>query len=392
MKETVLIIGAGPAGTASAMNLLKAGFQPVIIEAETFPRYRIGESLTTECVDALGRLDLVEKLSKLKAPQKKGVRIFSKHPKNSFYVGAGDAWQVERATFDGMMLETAVERGAEHFQGKVRKLTHDENQWNLEIELPDGKITADSARFVIDASGQHRFSERQGIFGPLKEGEYSRQIAIFSQYESVTNKPEDAFDTLILYRAEHEWVWMIPLSETRTSVGLVLTVDEFKRQKLPLEEFLDARLGSFTAPVIERIGSARRVEKVRAISNYSYQIDDYVHEGLFCVGDSHGFIDPIFSFGVEFAVVEAEYAAKAIQACAESPKPKWNEHARRYVDITTSAQGVIRDMLAYFWAHPWGFANMAHVRHKGEFLELFAGRIYEIKDGAGLKKMRASIG
>jgi len=38
MKETVLIIGAGPAGTASAMNLLKAGFQPVIIEAETFPR------------------------------------------------------------------------------------------------------------------------------------------------------------------------------------------------------------------------------------------------------------------------------------------------------------------------------------------------------------------
>ena len=96
------------------------GVKPVIIEAETFPRYHIGESLTTECVDALGRLDLVEKLNKLKAPQKKGVRIFSKHPKNSFYVGAGDAWQVERATFDGMMLETAVERGAEHFQGKVR--------------------------------------------------------------------------------------------------------------------------------------------------------------------------------------------------------------------------------------------------------------------------------
>ncbi len=391
VQEAVLIIGGGPAGTASAMNLVKAGLQPVIIEAETFPRYHIGESLTTECVDALNRLDLVDKLVKLKAPQKKGVRIFSKHPQNSFYVGAGDAWQVERAKFDAMMLETALERGADHIQGKVCKLAHDEDKWRMDIELPDGRIIERSARFVIDASGQQRFSQRQGILGPLKEGAYSRQIAVFSQYENVTKKPEDAFDTLILYREEHEWVWMIPLSETLTSIGLVLTVDAFKQQKLPLEVFLDNRLSFFTAPLTERIGSAKRVDNVRTISNYSYHIDEYVHDGLFCVGDSHGFIDPIFSFGVEFAILEAEYAAKAIQACCESSRSEWDEHARGYMDITSSAQDIIRDMLAYFWAHPWGFANMAHVRHKDEFLEIFAGRIYEIKDGEGLKKMRASM-
>ncbi|MEN8131386.1 MAG: hypothetical protein ABFS45_14585 [Pseudomonadota bacterium] len=43
-----------------------------------------------------------------------------------------------------------------------------------------------------------------------------------------------------------------------------------------------------------------------------------------------------------------------------------------------------------FWAHPWGVANMAHVRFKEEFLEIFAGRIYEIKAGEGLRKIRAS--
>jgi|GEM_PF-5344445 len=36
-------------------------------------------------------------------------------------------------------------------------------------------------------------------------------------------------------------------------------------------------------------------------------------------------------------------------------------------------------------------AGLAHVCHKDEFLELFVGRTYEIKDGAGLKKMHASM-
>ncbi|MCP4936811.1 MAG: hypothetical protein GY927_22060 [bacterium] len=59
------------------------------------------------------------------------------------------------------------------------------------------------------------------------------------------------------------------------------------------------------------------------------------------------------------------------------------------MDVTANAQSVIQDMLNYFWAHPWGFAHMAHARHKEEFLELFAGRIYEIEPGEGLQKMRA---
>lgn len=391
MKEPVLIIGGGPAGTASAMNLLRQGFQPLIIESDAFPRYHIGESLTTECVDALNRLGLEEQLIRLGAPQKQGVRIFSKDPENSFFVGAGDAWQVERERFDCMMLETAVARGAAHLHGQVRELIKKGGQWCMQIESSDGRMLERSARFVIDASGQQRFSVRQALFGPLKDGDYAHQIALFSQYENVAKRPEDAFDTLILHRETHEWAWMIPLSETVYSIGLVTPVDAFKKDKLPMEAFLHTGLNTFTPPLVERVAPANRVGEVRAISSYSYRIDDYAAGGLFCVGDSHGFIDPIFSFGVEFSVLEAEYVSKAIKACSQSDLSNWDEHARQYMKVTSAAQKVIEDMLTYFWAHPWGFANMAHVRHKEEFLELFAGRIYEIEAGEGLMKMRASI-
>ena len=46
MKTDVVIVGGGPAGSASAMFLAREGIKPVIVEAEKFPRYHIGESLT----------------------------------------------------------------------------------------------------------------------------------------------------------------------------------------------------------------------------------------------------------------------------------------------------------------------------------------------------------
>ena len=116
VSEPAIIVGGGPAGCASALNLIHAGLEPTIIEAEAFPRFHIGESLTTECTDALNRLGLRAELANLAAPRKTGVRIFSANPENSFYVGAGDAWQVERARFDEMLLETAVKRGANLLQ------------------------------------------------------------------------------------------------------------------------------------------------------------------------------------------------------------------------------------------------------------------------------------
>jgi flavin-dependent dehydrogenase len=320
------------------------------------------------------------------------VRIFSKHPENSFFVGAGDAWQVERDRFDRMLLETAIERGGEHIHGRVQRLSQtDTGDWLMTIRLADGRMQQRRARFVIDASGQERFSIKKGLFGPAREGDYSRQIALFAQYEGVNKQPKDACDTLIHHREIHEWVWMIPLSETVYSVGLVLPVTDFKAGKLPMEEFLDKHLLSFTDPLVERLRTAKRINQVRAISSYSYRIDEYVRDGLFCVGDSHGFIDPIFSFGVEFAVLEAEYVGKTLQQCSRCDPSEWPRLAREYMQVTTDGQAVVEDMLAYFWAHPWGFANMAHVRHKQEFLEIFAGRVYEMEAGEGLRHMRASM-
>ena len=391
MPEDVIIIGGGPAGSSSALNLLNLGLKPIIIESDQFPRFHIGESLTTECVDALTRLGLKADIERLRPARKKGVRIFSGHPQNSFYVGAGDAWQVERAGFDKLLLDTAIARGASIIKGQAFELIREDDQWIVQVKRADGKPEKLRARFLIDASGQKRFSYRQGFTSTLIEGNYAHQIAFFSHYTKVKKMPLDNDDTLIFHRSGHQWCWIIPLSDEITSIGLVTPVARYKANKLPADEFIQTSLENFSEPLKIRFHQAQRATPVRTISNYSYQIDEFAGQGLYCVGDSHRFIDPIFSFGVEFAILEAEYMGKAVSNCLTKKNAHWQQAENHYMQVTSTAQNVVSDLLSYFWAHPWGFAQMAHHRHKEEFLEIFAGRIYEIEAGTGLTKMRASI-
>ena len=55
----VLVIGAGPAGAASAALLHRAGKTVRVVEKQHFPRFVIGESLLPHCMDVLDAAGLL---------------------------------------------------------------------------------------------------------------------------------------------------------------------------------------------------------------------------------------------------------------------------------------------------------------------------------------------
>ena len=57
-----LVVGAGPAGTSAATILAQHGRRVALIERESFPRYKVGESMIPHCWYALDRLGVVDKL------------------------------------------------------------------------------------------------------------------------------------------------------------------------------------------------------------------------------------------------------------------------------------------------------------------------------------------
>ncbi len=112
----VAVIGGGPAGAALATFLARKGRRCAVFEKARFPRYHIGESLIPDTYGVLDRLELLPKLRDSDYPVKHSVRFVPHDGKEPvpFYFSEtieGDrahTWQVERSTFDLMMLRHAA--------------------------------------------------------------------------------------------------------------------------------------------------------------------------------------------------------------------------------------------------------------------------------------------
>ena len=72
----VVIIGAGPGGCSSAIELAKRGFQVAILEKSNFPRHRIGESLPPKIFSALRILGVEKEINSLGFAPMTGTTVY----------------------------------------------------------------------------------------------------------------------------------------------------------------------------------------------------------------------------------------------------------------------------------------------------------------------------
>src|SRR5436190_4644725 len=189
----VLIIGGGPAGTCTAMFLKKFyGVQSIIVEKERFPRYHIGESFTGETGGQLRKIDMASALDSQEYPVKIGTKVYGTGGKNSFYIPvmaringelqAVTTWQARRSIFDQLLLDTAISRGVEIFNGEaVTPLKDGDKIVGARCRSKEGIEEDIRARVMIDASGQGTFLANRGVIGPKDRSNYDKQLAVFSQ-------------------------------------------------------------------------------------------------------------------------------------------------------------------------------------------------------------------
>ena len=60
-KFDCIVIGAGPAGSAAAMEMARAGLDILVLDRGEFPRFRIGESFLPRTKRAFRRLGVLDK-------------------------------------------------------------------------------------------------------------------------------------------------------------------------------------------------------------------------------------------------------------------------------------------------------------------------------------------
>src|SRR5207237_6671647 len=163
------IIGGGPAGSTAAALLARANRRVIVFEREKIPRVHIGESLLPFSMKAFTRLGLHEKFRRAGFLKKFGGEILGacSEPGTKFYFKDGyrsqtdHAYQVTRGDFDKLLLDHAVECGAEiHEETSVDRVEFSNDDVELTVRS-NGPAHSIRASYIMDASGRTSFLGRQ---------------------------------------------------------------------------------------------------------------------------------------------------------------------------------------------------------------------------------------
>jgi flavin-dependent dehydrogenase len=325
----VAVIGAGPAGAVASALLARAGRSVLVLERQHFPRFSIGESLLPQSMAYLEEAGMLQAVVEAGFQYKNGAsfvhgeKVSSYDFRDKHSAGWGTTYQVERAVFDQLLINSAAEQGVQvRFGHTVRSMQTGEAP-TLEVQDEEGRVYCVSARFVLDASGFGRVLPR--LLGLERPSGMPPRAALFSHVKDAL--PAGSTDRDKICVAVHPerrdvWYWMIPLAGGRTSVGCVaaagfLDVPEEQREA-KLRELMRAE------PTVARlIGDAPFLLPVNRIGGYSANVERLHGPGFALLGNAGEFLDPVFSSGVTIALRSAHLATKTLLRQLDGERVDW---------------------------------------------------------------------
>lgn len=299
-------MGGGPAGSATALNLLRAGVDPsdiAIFDRATFPRPKLcGGALTWRGTEALHEL--------LGTQPELGCETRSLEFRCS--LGAfpvqerGAQWLYDRAHLDHLLLQRCIDAGVQVHQATPVKEVHVDGD-RAALVTKHGTQTycwvvgADGARGIVARS----LGLGGGIVGRLVEAVYTKRDAS----EHVRDRLYFDFDPVIDGIPGYAWIFPYPKPH-RDGLWKIGIMDG--RGVTPGKE-----LRAWTDRYAERNGFERVDAKIAGWPEHYYSPETCAHRpGLILVGEAWG-IDPLLGEGIAPALYMARYAAGALKAALD---------------------------------------------------------------------------
>jgi flavin-dependent dehydrogenase len=334
-SRQIVVIGAGPAGAIAAALLKRQGHDVLIIERQQFPRFSIGESLLSHCLDFVEEAGMLDAVNAAGFQLKNGAAFACGEQYSAFDFGQTfsngkpTTFQVQRADFDKLLADEAERQGVEiRYLETITAVDFDAEQPWLDVQKADGSQYRVQAGFVLDASGYGRVLPR--LLDLEAPSNFPLRQAVFTHVEDRID--DSGFDREKILVTVHPtmrdvWFWSIPFSNGRCSVGVVASAERFKDKP----EDLDACLRAFIdeTPSLARVlQNAVWDTPARTIGGYAANVKTLHGKGFALLGNAAEFLDPVFSSGVTIAMRSASMAAAVLHRQLQGESVDWeNEFA-----------------------------------------------------------------
>jgi FADH2 O2-dependent halogenase len=378
----VAIVGSGFAGSLLARVLAVLGYDVVLVERGTHPRFAIGESTTPLANLSLERLAVrygmpdcyhlathgrwLAHAPELRRGLKRGFTFYRHHPRERFAERGLDSERLLvaaspedalsdthwlRADVDHHFVRRAQDVGVDYLdRTELTSVDFDGESVRLSGRR-DGTVLELKAGFVIDASGPGGFLARQLAIPSGLERTHTRSALVFSHFDGVRLMRDEAPAlpdgpypddwAAVHHLIDEGWMYSLRFDHGTTSAGFLLT----PRGLASLEGVAEAdptRLWSVLLdryPTVGRLfGDASPTMPIGFVPRVQHRLTRAAGARWALMPHAYAFVDPLFSTGIAWGLRAVERLALAFEDTASGDRKPDAATLARY-DEALSAEG-----------------------------------------------------
>lgn len=328
----IIIVGAGPAGCACAIELTKIHptAKIALLEKHVFPRDKIcGDALSPDVVNQIKILspELFQQLHESKrAFPISGIKIGGRKNTSFFYRFAPNSkmqmYSCMRYDLDAMLSAYATSLQNIHFydQCEVTGIKVTEN--GVFVESNRGQF---GGQMIIGADGAHSVVGR--ILGRVPKDNNYHAGALRVYYENVSGLEEGMIELHYTDGILPGYFWIFPLPENKANVGMGMSSQKISEEKLSLRRIFQDIVENHPA-LRDRFLHAKPLENMKGFGlPLGGKRNDISGNRFLLLGDAASLIDPLTGEGIGNAIrsgrVAANHIGKSISTGNYSAK--WNK-------------------------------------------------------------------